>query len=164
MSISGSTRSPPPHIGDVSGNDLLSTLKWIVSMDKKRRNLLRSLALAPILLGSRSLFASLLIKTLAPSRLQYSINAFTFNSLLRSGEMTFFDMMEFASTLGLNAVDLTGYYFSDYPKIPDDKTLFQLKKKALQLGLNISWTGVRLSLIHISEPTRRTPISYAVFC
>ena len=24
--------------------------------------------------------------------------------------------------------------------------------------------GYRLSLIHISEPTRRTPISYAVFC
>ena len=23
---------------------------------------------------------------------------------------------------------------------------------------------IRLSLIHISEPTRRTPISYAVFC
>src|SRR5680860_1843584 len=25
-------------------------------------------------------------------------------------------------------------------------------------------TGEALSLIHISEPTRRTPISYAVFC
>src|SRR5665647_2517182 len=25
-------------------------------------------------------------------------------------------------------------------------------------------TPIRLSLIHISEPTRRTPISYAVFC
>src|SRR5664279_6374967 len=25
-------------------------------------------------------------------------------------------------------------------------------------------TGKHLSLIHISEPTRRTPISYAVFC
>ena len=25
-------------------------------------------------------------------------------------------------------------------------------------------TTVLLSLIHISEPTRRTPISYAVFC
>src|SRR5664279_2336784 len=25
-------------------------------------------------------------------------------------------------------------------------------------------SGVDLSLIHISEPTRRTPISYAVFC
>src|SRR5664279_6485664 len=27
-----------------------------------------------------------------------------------------------------------------------------------------SGTGLQLSLIHISEPTRRTPISYAVFC
>ena len=27
-----------------------------------------------------------------------------------------------------------------------------------------SAAGVKLSLIHISEPTRRTPISYAVFC
>src|SRR5664279_5272869 len=27
-----------------------------------------------------------------------------------------------------------------------------------------SWTLFDLSLIHISEPTRRTPISYAVFC
>src|SRR5664279_203633 len=26
------------------------------------------------------------------------------------------------------------------------------------------WTQENLSLIHISEPTRRTPISYAVFC
>ena len=25
-------------------------------------------------------------------------------------------------------------------------------------------TALSLSLIHISEPTRRTPISYAVFC
>lgn len=127
-------------------------------MDKKRRNLLRSLALAPILLGSRSLFASPLINTLAPSRLQYSINAFTFNSLLRSGEMTFFDMMEFASTLGLNAVDLTGYYFSDYPKIPDDKTLFQLKKKALQLGLNISWTGVKNNFVNPDKTSRESDI------
>ena len=26
------------------------------------------------------------------------------------------------------------------------------------------WFDLPLSLIHISEPTRRTPISYAVFC
>src|SRR5680860_1315495 len=39
---------------------------------------------------------------------------------------------------------------------PEDKPF--LKTHALT---NISWN---LSLIHISEPTRRTPISYAVFC
>ncbi len=127
-------------------------------MDKKRRNLLHGLALAPVLLSSRSLLASPLTKTLAPSRLQYSINAFSFNSLLRSGEMTFFDMMEFASMLGLNAVDLTGYYFADYPQIPDNKTLFQLKKKALQLGLNISWTGVRNNFVNPDKNSRESDI------
>ena len=127
-------------------------------MDKKRRDLIRTLALAPGLFGSRSLFASPLKKTLGSSRLQYSINAYTFNSALRSGEMTFFDMMEFASALGLNAVDLTGYYFSGYPKIPDNKTLFQLKKKALQLGLNIPWTGVRNNFVNPDKNSRQSDI------
>src|SRR5680860_1514401 len=32
-------------------------------------------------------------------------------------------------------------------------------------GLGVAFRGIyELSLIHISEPTRRTPISYAVFC
>jgi sugar phosphate isomerase/epimerase len=127
-------------------------------MDKKRRNLVRSLAIAPVLFGSGGLSTSPLIKSLATSRLQYSVNAFTFNDLLRSGEMTFFDMMDFASSLGLNAVDLTGYYFADYPKIPDDKTLFQLKKKALQLGLNISWTGVRNNFVNPDKTSRESDI------
>src|SRR5664279_4586475 len=29
---------------------------------------------------------------------------------------------------------------------------------------HVAWASYELSLIHISEPTRRTPISYAVFC
>src|SRR5680860_1525701 len=36
--------------------------------------------------------------------------------------------------------------------------------KILQIGLRTGRRGKSLSLIHISEPTRRTPISYAVFC
>jgi sugar phosphate isomerase/epimerase len=130
-------------------------------MDKKRRNLIRGLALAPIMVSSGSLLANPLIKTetiTTTSRLQYSVNAFTFNELLRSGNMTFFDMMDFAATLGLNAVDLTGYYFSTYPNIPDDKTLFQLKKKALQLGLNISWTGVRNNFVNPDKTSREADI------
>lgn len=127
-------------------------------MDKKRRNVIRSLAFAPFLVSSHNLLASPLIKPLTASRLQYSVNAFTFNSLLRSGEMTFYDMMEFAADLGLNAVDLTGYYFADYPQIPDDKALFQLKKKALQLGLNISWTGVKNNFVNPDKTSRELDI------
>ena len=45
----------------------------------------------------------------------------------------------------------------------------QYKDLYATLGLNFSYDDLRtvgsaLSLIHISEPTRRTPISYAVFC
>ena len=48
-----------------------------------------------------------------------------------------------------------------------------LEKTALVFGqmneppgarMRVAETGLTLSLIHISEPTRRTPISYAVFC
>ena len=123
-------------------------------MDKKRRNAVRSLALAPILLGSRSLFARQSMAPLAPSRLQYSINAYSFNFLLRSGEMTFFELMEFAAELGLNAVDLTGYYFPSYPEIPEDNELFRLKRKALELGLNISWTGIRNNFVNPDAAAR----------
>ena len=34
----------------------------------------------------------------------------------------------------------------------------------MKTGLVVEGGGMKLSLIHISEPTRRTPISYAVFC
>ncbi len=124
----------------------------------KRRTLLRSLAFSPILFSSRNLPASPLIKPTNPCRLQYSINAYSFNSLLRRGEMTFLDMMEFAAALGLNAVDLTGYYFPGYPEIPDDKTLFPLKKKALELGLNITWTGVRNNFVNPEKTSRESDI------
>ena len=127
-------------------------------MDNKRRTLLRSLALAPIALGSRNLFASPSIKLPSTSRLQYSVNAFTFNEVLKSGEMTFVDMMEFAAALGLNAVDLTGYYFDGYPKAPDDQTLFELKRKALALGLNISWTGVKNNFVNPDKTARTSDI------
>ncbi|PZX55945.1 sugar phosphate isomerase/epimerase [Algoriphagus ratkowskyi] len=117
-------------------------------MDKKRRNVIRSLAIAPALLASQQLIASGKTDQTPGARLQYSVNAYSFNSLLRSGEMTFFDLMEFAADIGLNAVDLTGYYFPSYPDTPPTSDLFLLKRKALELGLNISWTGVRNNFVN----------------
>lgn len=112
-------------------------------MDKKRRNIIRSVGFAPILFAPQNLFTFPASESPKKARLQYSVNTYSFNSLLRSGEMSFFDMMEFAAEIGLNAVDLTGYYFPSYPETPTNSELFQLKRKALKLGLNISWTGIR---------------------
>lgn len=124
-------------------------------MDNKRRNFIRGMALAPLLLGTRNIMASYNYEPLAKNRIQYSVNAFSFNSALRSGEMTFYDMMEFAADLGLDAVDLTGYYFSSYPNPPSNNELFGLKRKALELGLNIAWTGVRNNFVNPDAVARK---------
>ena len=132
-------------------------------MDKKRRNILKSFAVAPLLLGAKPILANPLftdsfLDTKKTAKVKFSVNAYTFNDQLRSGKMNFYDMMEFAADLGLDAVDLTGYYFDTYPNIPGDKTLFQLKKKALELGLNITWTGVRNSFLTPNKTKRNNDI------
>ena len=97
-------------------------------MKKTRRSFLQNLALTPLILGSGKLLAFNDQKDfqLKKRRVQYSINAYSFNAVLRSGEMTFFYMMDFCAELGMDAVDLTCYYFSSYPEIQPNKELFAL--------------------------------------
>lgn len=119
----------------------------------KRRKLLRNLAFTPLLLGARNMDYIETGKDGGP-RLQYSVNAYSFNTILKNGEMTLIEMMEFAASIGLNAVDITGYYFPSYPEIPSNEEVFELKRKALQLGLNISWTGIRNDFVNPDSKAR----------
>src|SRR5680860_1000336 len=49
--------------------------------------------------------------------------------------------------------------------IPFTYTMDPLAAFAFLVGMGaVTTTSDTISLIHISEPTRRTPISYAVFC
>jgi sugar phosphate isomerase/epimerase len=125
-------------------------------MDTKRRNIIRGLALSPFLLTTETFMASPKNGPIVKNRLQYSVNAYSFNSLLLSGEMTFFDMMTFAADIGLDAVDLTGYYFPSYPEVPKNSELFNLKRKALELGLNIPWTGIRNDFVNPDSDSRKS--------
>lgn len=117
--------------------------------------MLRHLAFAPALLAAPQLLANTTSSPASTARVQYSVNAYSFHKEFQSGAMNFFDMMEFASDIGLNAVDLTAYYFSTYPDIPKPEELFALKKRALELGLNISWTGVRNNFVTSDTEARK---------
>jgi sugar phosphate isomerase/epimerase len=75
--------------------------------------------------------------------LKTSLNAFSFNDPLSKGVMTIDDMIEFCASTGFEGVDITGYYFKGYPQVPPDEYLFQIKRKAFGLGVEISGTGVR---------------------
>ena len=53
------------------------------------------------------------------------------------------ELLEFTSKTGFEAIDITGYYFSTYPVVPSNEEIFSFKRKAHELGLSISGTGVR---------------------
>lgn len=126
-------------------------------MKNNRRDALKKIALAPAFLTAPGLLAATTNSQAAATaqRVQYSVNAYSFNAAFKSGVMDLFDMMAFASEIGLNAVDLTSYYFSSYPKLPEKLEIFALKKRALELGLNISWTGVRNNFVTADVVARK---------
>ena len=128
-------------------------------MKNSRRDAIKNLIMAPALLSFPALLSATpstgRTETTYSKRLQYSVNAYSFNDEFRSGQMDLFDMMEFAADIGLNAVDLTAYYFSPYPKLPKNPEIFALKKRALELGLNISWTGVRNNFVTADLEARK---------
>jgi sugar phosphate isomerase/epimerase len=69
--------------------------------------------------------------------------------------MTINDMLEFCAEKGIMAVDITGYYFAGYPKVPSDEVLYKVKRKAFSLGLEIGGTGVRNDFTLADESKRQ---------
>lgn len=123
-------------------------------MPTNRRDFLKAVPLGVIAsAGGRE---SLLPKN-SPSAsgpIKLSCNLYSFNDQLRKGEMTLEEVFTFCSDLGFAAVDPTGYYFPNYPEVPLDTYIFDIKKKAFRLGLDISGTGVRTDFSH-ADPTQR---------
>jgi sugar phosphate isomerase/epimerase len=94
------------------------------------------------------------------SRLKVSLNAFSFDALLRenlkdsSKGMSLFDVLDFCAQQNVDAIDPTGYYFPGYPTVPTDKYVNEFKRRAFELGLEISGTGIRNDFA-ASDPTTR---------
>lgn len=78
-----------------------------------------------------------------------SLNAFSFKQLLydhmedASVGVTLFDVLDFCAENNIDAIDPTGYFFPGYPEAPSDEYINKFKRRAFQLGIDISGTGVR---------------------
>jgi len=77
------------------------------------------------------------------SKLKTSLNAYSFNEPLMAKTMNLDDLLDFCAAQNFDGVDLTGYYFPGYPKVPSDEYIYHIKRKAHLLGVSISGTGVR---------------------
>lgn len=106
-----------------------------------RRDFLKSTAYAGLAAGALAAAPRAALKT--------SLNAYSFNKMLndrikgRGEGITLIQVMEFAAKNKFDGFDATGYYMPDYPKRPSDAYIDEMKKRAADLGIGVSGTGVR---------------------
>jgi sugar phosphate isomerase/epimerase len=87
-------------------------------------------------------------------KIKLSCNLYSFNEPLTKKTMTLEEAFDFCAELGFDAVDPTGYYFPGYPEAPPDRYLYDIKKRAFRLGLDVSGTGVRNDFTS-ADPAKR---------
>jgi sugar phosphate isomerase/epimerase len=104
-----------------------------------RRQILQSVILSPFI----AFFSSGAPLKGKVQKLMLSLNAFSFNKQLLSGEISLKELMVWCNQQGFDGIDITGYYFRSYPEVPSDDEIYEVKRLAHKLGLSISGTGVR---------------------
>ena len=83
------------------------------------------------------------------SHIRLALNAFSFNDVLMAKgtpekpAFTLFDLLEWCAGQNIEALDITAYYIPSYPEVPTDEYIYELKRRAFSLGIDISGTGIR---------------------
>jgi sugar phosphate isomerase/epimerase len=127
-------------------------------MTLNRRNFIKTTALLPICAAAQN-------KSKRPV-LKVSLNSYSFNKLLndsirgRSEGITLLQVVEFAAKNKFDGIDATGYYFPGYPEVPADSYVESLKRRAADLGIGISGTGVRNNFTTADKSVRDAGVKH----
>jgi sugar phosphate isomerase/epimerase len=99
---------------------------------------------------------------------RFSLNAYSFNARLleknpSDGRPVFslIDLIDWAATQNLEAIDITGYYFPGYPTPPSDAVIQSIRNRAAARGLSISGTGIRNHFASSDPSVREEGITLA---
>ena len=93
--------------------------------------------------------AQIVDKRIKDAHIKLALNAFSFNDVLmekgtpEKPAFTLFDLLDWCAEQNIDAIDITGYYIPTYPEVPSDEYIYELKRKAFKLGIDISGTGIR---------------------
>ena len=134
-----------------------------------RRDFLKTAALAPVAMASFGSVSALAavepIKRVGGASLKVSCNAYSFAKQLGiagRGTLSLVAFTEFCAKAGFDAIDPTGYYFPGYEKnglgVPTDKFIFELKKRAFELGVGISGTGIGNNFTLVDKAERAVDV------
>jgi len=122
-----------------------------------RRNFIKSASLLPFCAAA---------KPKGPAVLKISLNAYSFNKLLndsikgRGAGATLIEVLEFAAKNKFDGFDATGYYFPGYPAVPGDAYVDSFKRRAADLGVGISGTGVRNNFTTSDKAVREAGVKH----
>lgn len=108
-----------------------------------RRACLAATLSTPLALPFAAAAASSIVPRSTGTRLRIGLNAFSFNKPLLAGKMSISQLLEYCARHNFDGLDLTGYYFLGYPKVPSDERIYEVKRAAFQNGVSIIGTGVR---------------------
>lgn len=144
-----------------------------MSLSPTRRDFLKSASLLSLaaagLASAPSAFASLgPIPRRGGAHLKISLNAYSFarllnNKVLGRGEgLTLVELCEFCAQHNFDGIDATGYYFPGYRdrQLPKDADVFELKRRAFELGLGISGTGVGNNFTVADRAARQKDVAW----
>jgi len=118
---------------------------------RTRRSFLKAAGILPLCVAGMSsgpALAQTPIPRVGGAYLKVSLNAYSFARLLndrkrgRGPGISLLDLLDFAAKNDFDAVDPTGYYFPTYPEVPPDDYINDFKRRAFELGLGISGTGI----------------------
>jgi sugar phosphate isomerase/epimerase len=110
---------------------------------ERRAFLTHSMGIAALSALPLSSIARAEVKRRPGVKIKVALNAYSFNRPLTAGKMTLDDVIDYCAQHDIDGVDLTGYYFTGYPKVPADEYIYHLKRKAYLDGVTINGTGVR---------------------
>jgi len=104
------------------------------------------------------LMAASVVERKRGSHVKLALNAYSFNKPLMAGTMKIADVIDFCAENDLEGVDLTGYYFPGYPKVPTDEFIHSVKRHAWMNGVTIGGTGVRNDFALVDPAARAEQI------
>lgn len=121
-----------------------------------RRQFLATTALLPIAAsvpisaaGAASVVALEPIKRTGGPSLKPALNIYSFLEALNENKkdaakgIDLFGVCDFCARLNIEAMDMTGYFFPEYPKVPSDAFVSRIKRYAHARGVVINGTGIR---------------------
>lgn len=131
-----------------------------------RRNFLKNAVSIPLVTGagislkSNKSYSQTKVKRVGDPDIKTSCCAYSYRKYFKNGTMNLESYLNLAAQLGLDGVELTSYYFPDYPNTPSDSYINKIKRKAFLLGLDICGSAVKNNFTDPDKMKREKDVEY----